>query len=185
MIVPPWNPGVFTPTSGFIVNGIGYLRVDPETAKGWDFSSGSRLFDEDSKSGWNGWIGLAVGIAGMLTGTFLVGGVIGVAITGGSAIYAGYSAKEIAQKGMWGTYHWANGYNKLKESLNSSGMFARAARVDFVNWLKVNWGQEFDGARTVLARVKNLEDFAHAGWNNKSILTPEEKERLIEMNKQE
>ena len=62
-------------------------------------------------------------------------------------------------------------------------MFARAAKVDFRDWMEADWGQEFDGARTVLARVKNLEDFAHAGWNNKSILTPEEKERLIEMNK--
>ena len=189
MLVPPWTPGVNTPTSGFLANGMGYLKVDPNTAEGWDFSKGSVEFYEQSKSGWNGWVGIALGGLGMLGGF-----VLGPALLGNSLLFSGlglsgslytaYATVEVAHNGNWGTFHGLFQYNKLSLSLNNS-MYRRAARADSLRWMNASFGHEFDGSRTVLNIQNNLNQLKYAGLKIFKTLDSEQRHKIQELQEQQ
>ena len=189
MLVPPWTPGVNTPTSGFLANGMGYLKVDPNTAEGWDFSKGSVLFYQNSKSGWNGWVGIALGVLGLTVGNFLLPGLsealapLGTAFSTAGALYSAYATVEVANHGNWGTFHGAFNYNHLSLSLNNS-MYRRAAYADASRWGNVPFGHEFDGARTVLNIQNNLNQFKYAGLRIFKTLNTEQRHKIQELQDQ-
>ena len=186
MLVPPWTPGVNTPTSGFLANGMGYLKVDPNTAEGWDFSKGSVEFYEKSKSGWNGWVGIALGVLAVAEGWELMpmlgpaGGTIGGLVSGLGATYSAYATVEVANHGNWGTFHGLFQYNKLSLSLNNS-MYRRAARADSLRWMNASFGHEFDGSRTVLNIQNNLNQFKYAGLKIFKTLDTEQRHKIMEL----
>ena len=190
MLVPPWTPGVNTLTSGFLANGMGYLKVDPNTAEGWDFSKGSVEFYEQSKSGWNGWVGIALGVLGSVAGFELLpatlgtlGGTIGGVVGGLGSLYSAYATVEVANHGNWGTFHGLFQYNKLSLSLNNS-MYRRAAYADASRWGNVPFGHEFDGARTMLNIQNNLNQFKYAGLRIFKTLNTEQRHKIQELQDQ-
>ena len=178
MLVPPWTPGVNTPTSGFLANGMGYLKVDPNTAEGWDFSKGSVEFYEKSKSGWNGWVGIALGVLSVATSFALPG--LNIALASLGSLYTAYATVEVANHGNWGTFHGLFQYNKLSLSLNNS-MYRRAARADSLRWMNASFGHEFDGSRTVLNIQNNLNQFKYAGLKIFKTLDTEQRHKIMEL----
>ncbi len=189
MLVPPWTPGINTPSSGFTANGMGYLKVDPNTALGWDFSKGSVEFYEQHKSGWNGWVGIAFGGLGMLAGFYLGPALLGnsVLFSGlgfSGAAYSAFSTYEVAKVGNFGTFHGLFNYNKLSLSLNNS-MFRRAARADAERWMNAQFGHEFDGSRTVLNIQNNLNQLKYAGLKIFKTLDTEQRHKIEELQEQQ
>ena len=193
MLVPPWTPGINTPSSGFTANGMGYLKVDPNTALGWDFSMGSVEYYETHSSGWNGWVGIAIGGLGMLAGFWvapeLLGSGFGATLLSsslgyGGALYSAYSTYEVAKVGNFGTFHGLFNYNKLSLSLNNS-MFRRAARADAERWMNTQFGHEFDGSRTVLNIQSNLNQLKYAGLKIFKTLDTEQRHKIEELQEQQ
>ena len=187
MLVPPWTPGINTPSSGFTANGMGYLKVDPNTAEGWDFSKGSVEYYETHSSGWNGWVGIAIGMLTAVAGFELapavlgpIGGTIGDAIGGLGVAYTAYSAYEVAQHGNFGTFHGAFNYNKLSASLGNK-MMRYACLKDASRWANAQFGHEFDGSRTVLNIQNNLNQLKYAGLRIFKTLDTEQRHKIQEL----
>ena len=164
MLVPIWTPGVNTPTAGFVANGMGYLKVDPSTAQGWDWSKGSILVYEKSKSGWDGIVGIALGVLAIGTGQLelLGANLLSSTLTVLGATYTAYATTRVSVFGNAGTFHGLFKYNKLSDSLNSDASRS-AAHKDFLYWENASFGHEFDGSKTVLSVQNNLSSLKQAG----------------------
>jgi len=171
MIVPPWSPGLNTPTSGFRVDNLGFLKVDPKTALGWDFTTGSRLYDEDSKSGLNGWVGIAIGLGTIaLSATLLPGlgvsiGNIGLSTIGEvlGGVATGWATVQEIKEGDFGSFHgYARAYNNIKDYMKNNGSMERLMKVDAANWLLCGFDCTFDGAKNVLKKYYALEMYGSA-----------------------
>ncbi len=190
MLVPPWTPGITTPTSGFTANGMGYLKVDKRTAEGWDWSSGSVEYYQTSHSGWNGWVGIAFGGLGMLGG-FVLGPELGLfSQTFGSTLgaigagYSTYATVQVARHGDFGTFHGLFQYNKLSANLNNNQM-RKACYADASRWGNAQFGSEFDGSKAVLNIKNNLNSFKYSGMALFKPLTEEQREKIKEMQERE
>ncbi len=189
MLVPPNTPGTNTPTSGFSANGMGYLKVDKNTALGWDWQSGSAEYYQTSHSGWNGWVGIGIGALGMLGGfvvgpeligvqtSFLTG--LGVASTG----YSAWATVQVARHGDFGTFHGLFQYNKLSASLGNN-MLRKACYADALAWGNAQFGHEFDGSSTMLNINTNLKELKYSGMPVFKSLTKEQRQRIKEMQEQ-
>ena len=148
-------------------------------------------FYEQHKSGWNGWVGIAIGVLAVAAGQLLLPGSgmglmssLGTALTALGSGYTAYATAEVVQHGNNGTFHGAFNYNKLSMSLNNS-MFRRAARADAVRWMNTQFGHEFDGSRTVLNIQNNLNQFKYAGLKIFKTLDTEQRHKIEELQEQQ
>lgn len=163
-IVPNNTPGLTAMTSnyGFIAKasstdgGIGILRVQQGLGEwGYNFSGASQLVYEDSESGWNTWVGIALGGLMMLAGFAMpvIGPYLGTALIAGGAAYAGLSTVELIAGNQ--QFYNINYYN-LGDMVANSNEVTRAVIQNACFW----WGNTGMGGQPGSGNQYILNQFA-------------------------
>ena len=168
IMVPPNSPGVGVSNVGFMRNGVGYIKVDPNTAVGWDFTKGSVKFYEKSKSGWSAFVSIIVGIGIGGLGALMGGGLpwaisqgtqafsyIGTGLTTIGALYTATSTVETISQGSWSVYHGGLIPEYSKIDTSKGDIQKDLYKADANHWLN-NLGNEMDGTRTMISEALNL-----------------------------